>query len=369
MTGFNGGGEDRRSPCDFAKTLLEVTRMTPTDVLQMLASVQVDGVRPLGDGLIEALTVGQYGAVHLDLGLRALPKDTADKIVEAVRSKLNERLPDVAVQIQVVAHKDPRTAKPPIPQQVSLLPEGTQIIAVISGKGGVGKSTVSVNLAAALRDKGLSVGILDCDIYGFSIPSLLNLTGGAEMADNKLIPQVKDGMKVMSMDLLLQGNTPVLWRGPMLLKALKQLLGDTNWGSLDVLVMDLPPGTGDMALNVRQVAPEAYGLLVTTPDPRASRVAERAGRAAQSMQQKLLGVIENMAYLPCPKCAEPLQLLGQGGGEEAAEVLGLGVLARIPWVLPGGKEQGVISPPSSPAGKAYAGLVAQLAKIMHLGAK
>ena len=181
----------------------------------------------------------------------------------------------------------------------------TRIIGVASGKGGVGKSTVTVNLAAALHSMGYDVAILDCDIYGFSVPRMVGIEGRRPVVvDGKIIPIPAHGMKVISMGNFVEDNTPVVWRGPMLGKILRQFLTDVVWGEPDFLLLDLPPGTGDMALDVAQLLPKAALLVVTTPQVVASNVAIRAAQMAHKTNQRLLGVVENMSAFICPAAAK-----------------------------------------------------------------
>jgi ATP-binding protein involved in chromosome partitioning len=197
----------------------------------------------------------------------------------------------------------------------------TQVYAVASGKGGVGKSSVTVNLAAALAASGQKVGVLDADIYGHSVPRMLGVTGRPTQVEQMIMPPVAHDIKVISIGMFTQGNTPVVWRGPMLHRALQQFLADVYWGDLDVLLMDLPPGTGDIALSLAQLLPSADLIVVTTPQIASSEVAERAGAIAVQTHQRIAGVIENMSGLPCPHCGELVDVFGSGGGEAVATAL------------------------------------------------
>jgi ATP-binding protein involved in chromosome partitioning len=196
----------------------------------------------------------------------------------------------------------------------------TRVLAVCSGKGGVGKSTVTANLATALSHDGLRVGILDADIYGHSIPHLLGIHQKPVAVDRMIVPPVKDGMKLMSIGFFLDDNQPVMWRGPMLHRALEQFLSDVHWGELDVLVVDMPPGTGDVAISLGQLLPRAEVVVVTTPQPAAQEVAARAAFMAKKTSMRLLGVVENMSG----------DVFGSGGGEALAEELGVPLLGTIP---------------------------------------
>lgn len=210
----------------------------------------------------------------------------------------------------------------------------TQVIGVASGKGGVGKSTVTVNLAAALKKKGYSVGILDCDIYGFSVPRMVGIEGMRPTAlEGKIIPIPAHGMKVISMGNFVADNTPVIWRGPMLGKILRQFLTDVLWGDLDFLLLDLPPGTGDMALDVAQLLPNSNLIIVTTPQVVAAGVASRAAQMSFKTNQRILGVVENMSTFVCPCCGEATPIFGTGGGEQLAEELKVPLLSQLPLTM------------------------------------
>jgi ATP-binding protein involved in chromosome partitioning len=200
------------------------------------------------------------------------------------------------------------------------LDASTRVIAVCSGKGGVGKSTVTASLAVALSEQGDRVGILDADIYGHSIPHLLGISQKPIAVDKMIVPPVKNGLKLMSIGFFLDDNQPVMWRGPMLHRALEQFLSDVHWGELDVLVVDMPPGTGDVAISLGQLLPRAEVVVVTTPQPAAQEVAARAALMAQKTSMRLVGVVENMSG----------DVFGSGGGERLAGELGVPMLGRIP---------------------------------------
>lgn len=206
----------------------------------------------------------------------------------------------------------------------------TRVFAVASGKGGVGKSSVTVNLAAAMAADGLSVGVVDADIYGHSIPRMLGVEGRPTQVEGLIMPPQSHGVRVISIGMFTPGNSPVVWRGPMLHRALQQFLADVWWGDLDVLLMDLPPGTGDIAISVAQLVPNAELLVVTTPQQAAAEVAERAGTIALQTHQRVAGVIENMAWLPCPHCNERVEVFGSGGGEQVASGLSRSLGATVP---------------------------------------
>ncbi len=196
----------------------------------------------------------------------------------------------------------------------------TRVIALASGKGGVGKSSLTVNLAAAFSGLGQQVGVLDADIYGHSIPHMLGISQKPVVVDKLIVPPVKDDLKLMSIGFFLDENSPVMWRGPMLHRALEQFLSDVHWGDLDVLLVDMPPGTGDVAISLGQLLPRAEVVIVTTPQPLAQEVAVRAALMAQKTNMRVIGVIENMTS----------EVFGSGGGERLAEQIGAPLLGQVP---------------------------------------
>ena len=209
----------------------------------------------------------------------------------------------------------------------------TRVLIVASGKGGVGKSTVAANLGAALAARGKSVGLLDADVYGFSIPRIVGLKEAPRViTDGVIIPPEASGMKVMSMGSLVEERQPVIWRGPMLSKLIGQFLGEVQWGEPDYLVVDSPPGTGDVAISLQGQLPKGAVLLVTTPQELASSVAARVSAMAGRTGQRVVGVVENMSYFACPHCGERTQLFGGGGAEGLAQELHVPLLAQLPLV-------------------------------------
>ncbi|MFE4544870.1 Mrp/NBP35 family ATP-binding protein [Arthrobacter sp. NPDC056727] len=247
----------------------------------------------------------------------------------------------------------------------------TKVFAVASGKGGVGKSSVTVNLACSLAAQGLRVGIVDADVYGFSVPALMGITQAPTRVDDMILPPVAYGVKVISIGMFVTGNQPVAWRGPMLHRALEQFLTDVYFGDLDALFLDLPPGTGDIAISVAQLLPKAEILVVTTPQAAAADVAERAGAIATQTGQTVAGVIENMSFLEMPDGGR-MDLFGSGGGEVLAERLSAStgtdvpLLGQIPLdiLLREGGDSGkpiVLGGPDTPAATALAGIAGKLA--------
>jgi ATP-binding protein involved in chromosome partitioning len=247
----------------------------------------------------------------------------------------------------------------------------TRVYCVASGKGGVGKSSVTVNLAAALAQRGLSVGVVDADIYGHSVPRMLGVTARPTRVEDMIMPPQSHGVKVISIGMFTAGNAAVVWRGPMLHRALQQFLADVYWGELDVLLLDLPPGTGDVAISLAQLLPNAEILVVTTPQTAAAEVAERAGAVALQTHQRLVGVIENMSWLELPDGSR-MELFGAGGGAAVAESLTRTVGASVPLLgqIPLDtlvREAGdagtpvVLSDPDAPAAQALEAVASRLA--------
>jgi ATP-binding protein involved in chromosome partitioning len=214
--------------------------------------------------------------------------------------------------------------------QVNLAPTVKNTIAVASGKGGVGKSTVAVNLAVALAQSGASVGLMDCDVYGPSVPLMMGVNARPEAGNGKLLPLKRHGVSMMSLGFLLEGDTPVIWRGPMVAKALQQLLGDVDWGELDYLVMDMPPGTGDAQLTVTQSVPLTGAVVVSTPQDVALLDAAKAVGMFKKCNVPVLGIIENMSYFLCPHCNERTDIFRHGGAERESRRLGVPFLGEIP---------------------------------------
>ena len=242
----------------------------------------------------------------------------------------------------------------------------TRVYAVASGKGGVGKSSVTANLAAAMAASGLRVGVVDADIYGFSIPRMLGVEYRPTQVDDMIMPPVAHDVKVISIGMFVPGNQPVVWRGPMLHRALQQFLADVFWGDLDVLLVDLPPGTGDIAISIAQLIPPAEILVVTTPPQAAAEVAERAGSIALQTHQRVVGVVENMSWLELPDGSRH-ELFGSGGGQRVAESLTRSIGADVPLLgqipidvrLREGADNGtpvVLGEPTSPAAVALRGI-------------
>jgi len=326
--------------------------------------------RPITElGMVKSITVDADAAVHVEVYLTtaACPKKTeiSERVTHAVadvpgtgavKVSLDVMNDEQRTELRKQLRGDAREPVIPFAQPGSL----TRVYAVASGKGGVGKSSVTVNLAVAMAGRGLSVGVLDADIYGHSVPRMMGTTERPTQVESMILPPVAHDVRVISIAMFTQGNTPVVWRGPMLHRALQQFLADVYWGDLDVLLLDLPPGTGDVAISVAQMLPGAELLVVTTPQLAAAEVAERAGAIASQTHQRIAGVIENMSYLVCAHCGEQTEVFGSGGGATVAAALSrLGgtqvpLLGQVPLDvrLREGGDAGmplVLSDPDSPA--------------------
>lgn len=277
-------------------------------------------------GLVQRVTA-QGDVVGVALAVAHLAPEVQEQLEREVRRALLE-IPGVRV-VEVVRVAPTQAARPAQPGAARAR-LAARALAVASGKGGVGKSTVTVNLAAALAREGVRVGVLDADVYGFSIARMLGVREHPEVHEGRVVPARRDGLQVVTMGMLVAPEEAVIWRGPMLHKALRTFLHEVAWEDLDVLLLDLPPGTGDVALTVAQELPYAEWLVVTTPQPAAVEVALRAGRMAQKVNLKVAGVVENLSwYRPTPQ-GPLLHPFGEGGGRQAAERLGVPLLAEVP---------------------------------------
>lgn len=288
-------------------------------------------------GMVKSIDiVGAAVAVEIYLTIAGCPMK--NHLVEATRAATLgvEGVETVNVTTDVMSDEQRRelrqkvrgtTADPVIP--FAQPDSTTRVYAVASGKGGVGKSSITVNLAVALAQRGLKVGIVDADIYGHSIPRLMGSTDKPHQVDEMIMPLQAHGVKLISIGHFLGDNSPVVWRGPMLHRAIQQFLGDVFWGDLDILLLDLPPGTGDVAISVAQLVPNAELLIITTPQAAAAEVAERAGSISQQTRQRIGGVIENMSWMELPDGSR-MEPFGSGGGQVVADHLSAISGTRVP---------------------------------------
>ncbi len=317
--------------------------MVPTtdSVQAALATVEDPEIhKPITElGMVKSVQVGDDGRVSVAVFLTVAGCPMRDRITRDVTTAVTavEGVTGVDVELDVMSEEQRQQLSASLrggqsEREIPFARPGslTRVYAVASGKGGVGKSSVTVNLAAAMAADGLNVGVVDADIYGHSIPRMLGVEGRPTQVDSMLMPPQAHGVSVISIGMFTPGNTPVVWRGPMLHRALQQFLADVWWGDLDVLLLDLPPGTGDIAISVAQLVPNAELLIVTTPQQAAAEVAERAGTISLQTHQTIAGVIENMAYLPCPHCGEHIEVFGSGGGAQVAEALTRATGAQVP---------------------------------------
>jgi len=304
--------------------------MNKESVMAMLAEINDENS---GRDLVSAGTVREVGihedSVSVDIRLGYHLADQGAELAAAIKTRL-ESDPDintagVNINCKVVPHKVQEDLKP--------LESIANIIAVGSGKGGVGKSTTAVNLALALQREGARVGLLDADIYGPSIPSMLGVKGQPSTDGDHIIPKEAHGLKVMSIGFLVEEETAMIWRGPMVTSALQQLLGDTLWGPLDYLIIDLPPGTGDIQLTLAQKIPVAGAVIVTTPQDIALLDARRAVHMFRKVDVPILGVVENMSTHICTACGHEEAIFGHGGGEQMAKDFDIPLLGRLPLAM------------------------------------
>src|ERR1044071_5383325 len=289
------------------------------------------------------------GDVAVDLQMSTHNPEAAETVRESVERALAE-LPGVArVQVNLNLVRPAATrddaAQRATSQDSGLIPQVKHVVAVASGKGGVGKSTVAANLAVMLGRLGYRTGLLDSDIYGPSVPTMFGITDKPRVDGNRIIPFEKYGIRVMSLGFILETDTPVIWRGPMVMRAIEQMLGDVEWGALDYLILDLPPGTGDAQLTVTQKVPLAGAVIVTTPQDVALIDARKGLAMFKKVNVPVIGIIENMSGFVCPHCGETTDIFKRGGGERTADLLGtefLGAVPLDPKVVEGGDQGGPI---------------------------
>lgn len=356
---------------------------TREQVESALATVQDPEIRrPITElGMVKDVRI-DGGDVHVDVYLTVAGCPMRAEITSRVSSAVAavQGVTGVTVALDVMGDEQRRALRAKLGAPDREIPFNkpgslTRVYLIASGKGGVGKSSVTANLAASMAARGLSVGVVDADVYGHSIPRMLAVTHPPTMVEGLIMPPTGHGVRVISMLPFKPGGVtqPVTWRGPMLHRALQQFLADVWWGDLDVLLLDLPPGTGDVAISAAQLLPDAEVVVVTTPQEAAAEVAVRAGMVAKETHQRLAGVIENMSGFPCPHCGEPVDLFGSGGGQKVATVLSraLGtdvpLLGRIPFDvrLREGGDAGaplVLAEPTAPAAEVLRGIAERLGR-------
>jgi ATP-binding protein involved in chromosome partitioning len=338
-----------------------------------------DAVASIESPLFVGRTLGELGAVKkvdrtmtgkINVELLLPTSHTSDLLDNRLQLALQAHGRGADIDIEVMsedAAKDwiawlRESAGPPVGEPGS----STRVIAVASGKGGVGKSSVSCNLAVALVQSGKKVGIVDGDIWGFSVPRMLGVSEPPVLVAEAIIPPVSYGVKVMSMDYFVGDDKAVIWRGPMLHKAIEQFLKDVFWDNLDFLIVDMPPGTGDIAISMAQFLPRAQVLLVTTPQPTAQRVARRAALMAAEVDQQVIGIVENMSWFTADD-GKRYELFGSGGGSALAEEIGVELMARVP-LLPAmgrGADEGHPVAVAAPGSEAEAAFVALATSVIE----
>lgn len=339
--------------------------------------------RPITDlGMVDDIAIALDGMVEVKILLTTAGCPLRDRITNDVTNAVMTvpGVTNVRVVLDVMSDEQKQQLRSTLqggrPQkEISFAQAGslTRVLAIASGKGGVGKSSTTANLAVAMAQQGYTVGIVDADVYGHSMPRMFGITTPPAIVDGMIVPPEAHGVRVVSPGMFVEGNRPIAWRGPMLHRALEQLLADVFWGDLDILLLDLPPGTGDIAISTAQLLPGSEVIVVTTPQLAAQEVAERAGSIATQTRQRITGVIENMAGLACPHCGEFMEIFGAGGGQTVADSLTTLVGAKVPLlgsipIEPAVREGGdsgtpiVVSNPQSPAAQAFIKIAAGLAE-------
>lgn len=352
-----------------------MSTLTRDDVLKALSAVQDPELRRsiVELGMVRDVSVDdQRVAVTIALTVAGCPlrNRIRAEAEQAVAAVAGGRRVELSLTAMTDGERDALAKRLWDEKQLPSTPFGpgshTRTVAVASGKGGVGKSTVTANLAVALAAQGFAVALVDADIYGPTIPLMLGLPAVPPRShDGKMVPPEAHGVKVASIGFFLPDNEPVVWRGPMLARALEQFLGDVLWGSPDFLLIDLPPGTGDIALTVAQMIPGAELVIVTTPQEAAARTAAKAAKMARLTKQRILGVVENMAYFDCPTCGTRHHIFGQGGAYEIARLMDTRLLGRIPLDMAtresGDSGRPVALDPASPVGAAFVEIAVAIA--------
>jgi ATP-binding protein involved in chromosome partitioning len=348
-------------------------RATPVDETALRAAVGAvqdpEIRRSLAElGMLRRVRVGRRGQTEVEVALTTSGCPLRDQLRADVTTAARTIAGVTGVEVTFTTLSEGERLR--LAQQLrggtpTRLGAGTRVYAVASGKGGVGKSTVAANLAVALARTGQRVGLLDADVWGYSVPQMFGVRRSPVAVKGLMLPVEAHGVRLMSVGFFVDDGQPVVWRGPMLHKALEQFLSDVYWGELDVLLLDLPPGTGDITLSLLELAPQAALLAVTTPQPAAQSVASRVGRMAREMDMPVAGVVENMSALVCDGCGAHTALFGSGGGRRLAGELGVEMLGQIPLdaALRSAGDAGspvVVAEPSAPSAVALADVAARL---------
>jgi len=338
--------------------------VTPQQVLEELKKVKYPGFARniVSFGIVKDVEVGSMG-VNVILVPTTARQDVIRQIREAVIATVAPMPGVTAVDVTLTEPEQPSRRMQRGPAGV---PGVSHVLAVASGKGGVGKSTVAVNLALTLTALGKHIGLMDCDVYGPSVPQMLDLhERPRSTGERRIVPLEKFGLKVISLGLFVEDSTPIIWRGPMINKLLTQFLREVDWGELDFLVLDLPPGTGDAQLTIVQQVPLSGGVIVTTPQDVALLDVKRGVTMFQHVNAPVLGVIENMSYHICSGCGERAEIFGHGGGEEMAKQFHLPFLGEIPLVrdIREASDTGkpiVVAQPDHPQSQAFRAIAARI---------
>ncbi len=300
-------------------------------VWALLQAVQFPGMSRniVSFGFVDRVAVDE-SKVEVDLAIKSHDQQVARQVKEEVERVLREAAIAPTVEVRLQFEAPVSTAQQAVSQSPDLIPGVKHVVAVASGKGGVGKSTVAANLAVTLGRQGHRVGLLDADIYGPSVPMMFGVSDRPVVHGERIQPFDKHGIKIMSLGFLLDVDTPVIWRGPMVMRAVEQMLGDVDWGELDYLIVDLPPGTGDAQLTLSQRVPLSGAVIVTTPQDIALIDARKGLAMFEKVAVPVIGIIENMSTFVCPHCGESTDIFKRGGGERTSEILGCAFLGRIP---------------------------------------
>jgi ATP-binding protein involved in chromosome partitioning len=335
---------------------------TPQELLELLRRVKYPGFNRdiVSFGMVRDV---QIGSRHVTIELSTTSENT--EAMDAIRQEIAAVMRDATgLPVEIVVETSRPAASPAaaVPRSKPPIPGVAAIVAVASGKGGVGKSTVATNLACALAAKGLRTGLLDADVYGPSVSMMLGIEGAPPVReDRRIVPAERHGIRAISMGMFLGERTPVIWRGPMVTKLITEFFRNVVWGELDYLILDLPPGTGDAQLAVAQQVPLAGGVVVTTPQDVALLDVRRGITMFEQLQAPVLGVVENMSYHVCGGCGARAELFGHGGGEKMARQFGVPFLGEIPLVraIRASGDAGtpiVVADPSHPQSRAFAEL-------------